>query len=391
MIDYFNISIRGTDFPAIGKPLHTLQPSGVQTASFTETVVRPDRAGPEFRVQVELRYGRLRLSGCPLTWLQGHNGMGTNDFPAVVQAVVPLVFATLQLAMPDAVRAALADGSYTVHEVHVAELHRMPHALIPLFCDHIRRHAPSALQATPLEDGKGIGVRLWPHSRDRRVILYDKHHYFRDGLIKHRHKLLGNLPRGSFERIGTGLAFDRMLAYLRAGIRIETRFQRYLAARGLNRGSAWTAETARHIHFDVLNSLPLDSLPGIAEQEALLSQTTQVDERRLLALWLDGRRVKDFFGSDAAYYRWCQRFASRFGIDLSAKPVPTGGVRWQEVIAPTAVLEIPDWAYANHFVFDPDAVGEGDGAPYLERAWLDPAAAIGWPQTANAKRKRQLR
>lgn len=372
MIDYVDIRIHGTDLPSLGKELLTTHPSGAQSRSFTEAVARPGKHAPDFRAEVELKTKSIRFYGCPLRWLQGHNGLGSNDLRALVAAAVPLVFATLQQPCPRFVFDALQSGDYEVREVHVAELHRMRHDLIEPLSDHIRRHAPKELQAVPLEEGKGIGVRLWPHSRDRRVLLYDKAHYFHDKLIKHKRTVLGELPRNTFERFGISAAFDIMLDdYLRQGIRAETRLGRYLKRHSLDRGHAWKADTARRLHLDVLASIPLADLPFPAEYEALLLKEIPIHERRLTALWMTGRKMRNFFDSNSDYYRWRKLFLNKYGLDLSAAPLSMAGVRWHDLMAPSAIIDTPEWALSAGFVFDPASAADGDGKTHLEKAWLN--------------------
>jgi hypothetical protein len=371
MIDFFNITFAGDDFGTIGKPLRVRQPSGEVSRSYTDLTVRAHVLAPMFKAQIEARASRIRFWGCPLAWLQGHNGMGSNELHPLVARSVALVFAHLHRPVPASIERSLEARDYRVHELHVAEMHRMPHLQIPRLCDSIRRHAPSELQAVPLEDGKGIGVRLWPHSRDRRVILYDKYHYFMDGLIKHKKKLLGKLPAGSFERLGPSLDFGRMLdEHLKQGIRIETRHQRNLKRLGLDKGSAWKPETARALHHQVLDTVPLGDVPELAAAESLLADANQ-DDHRLLALWLDGRDVRSFFDVSASYYRWRKHALSRFSVDVSRAPIACGDCQWAQLISAASVIDMPAWAIESAFVFDQaHQADRGGPAPLAERAWL---------------------
>ena|GEM_PF-892570 len=373
MIDFFNVTFDGDDFGVIGKPVRVRQAEGQVSQSYTDVTVRADTLAPMFKVQIEARASRIRLWGSPLAWLQGHNGMGSNELHPLVARSVALVFAQLHRPVPASIERSLAVRDYRVHELHVAEMHRMPHPQIAKLCDNIRRHAPSDLQAVPLEIGKGIGTRLWPHSRDRCVILYDKHQYFMDGLIKHKKKLLGRLPAGSFERLGPSLDFSRMLdEHLKLGIRIETRHQRNLKRLGLDKGSAWKPDTARTLHHQVLDTVPLADMPALAASESLLAGANQ-DDRRLLALWLDGRDVRIFFDVAASYYRWRKLALSRFGVDVSRAPIACDDCRWTQLISATSVVDTPAWAIDSSFVFQPGQRNQDQDhhQPFLaERAWL---------------------
>ncbi len=353
MIDFIDIRFHGTDFGDIGKKLSTLQRGGYVTQSSTAEVVGAGRGAPFLNIKINRKNKELRIWGCPAKWLQCHNGIGSNDLHSVVASAVALVFAHLQRSVPASVQQTLDERSYGIAEVHVAELHRMPHALISAFCANIRRFAPDHLQATALEEGKGIGVRLSPRSRERQILMYDKHHYFRDGSIRHRQMLLGHLDVQSFERLGPALYFDRLMdEHLNQGIRVETRHLRNLKPRGLHIGSAWTPITARDLHLDVLADIHLSDLPPVAEAEALLSQCSQ-DDRRLIALWLDGRNVRDFFDAESTYYRWRKRVLRQFSIDVSSRPVPCTEVQWSSLIAPSSLIETPDWAIDSPLFYEP--------------------------------------
>jgi hypothetical protein len=65
MIDYFNITIDGDDFPEIGKKVVVRQPSGVKTKSFTEVKVSAGKYAPHFNVRVETNGQRIRFHGSP--------------------------------------------------------------------------------------------------------------------------------------------------------------------------------------------------------------------------------------------------------------------------------------------------------------------------------------
>lgn len=383
MIDYFNVSVDGDDFPTIGKEFRTKQPGGARTKSFTEVVVRAASGAPEFRARVETREKRMRFWGSPAAWLQGHNGMGSNDFQPLVKASILLVFETLRLDCPVSVMEAISTGEYDVDEVHVAEQYRMPHQLVRPLSDNIRRYGDSSLQSVPID--KGIGIRLWPNSRDRHVLIYDKYHYFIDKFWSHRKKLLGNMSL-NIDRFGTEAAFEKMLdEVLEQGIRIETRAKLMLNSKTnrLNRGSHWMPETARELHRKVLESIPLADLPPIHIQEQLLATAT-ADHKMLIALWLTGRDMRQFFKSDATYYRRRNELIKQYGLDMSIPPMPECGIRWADVIAPSAIIEVPEWAKECGFVYEPERWSGWKNPTQNHRAWLRPEPEIRFGKAKNA-------
>jgi hypothetical protein len=371
MIDYFDITFKGEDFPEIGKSVQTLQPSGTGTQSFTEVNVRDATGAPHFKTQIETKAKRMRFWGSPAQWLQAHNGMGSNDFQAVVKASIPLVFKTLKKVIPASIQAALETGDYEVHESHVAEQYRMPHALIGPLCDNIRRFADASMEAVPLV--KGIGIRLWPHSRSRQVLMYDKHHYFMDKLLKHKRMLMGNMPQ-DLARIGVGMDFDRMMSeFLAQGIRIETRFKRYLNNKDmpLNRGALWLPNTARELHSRMVSEIPLYDMLSTSREEVLLNDAT-IEQQTLIALWLAGHDVQRFCGSPATYFRRRADVLKTHGIDLSIPPMPDSGIAWSDLIATGSIIEPPAWAIESGFLHEPKQWIGWQHPTQNERAWLHP-------------------
>jgi hypothetical protein len=378
MIDYFNITAPCDDFPEIGKAVRITHDSGAKTKSFTPVKVCIDTDAPVFEARYEPSKKRVRFSGSPGQFIQCQNGMGSNDFQAIVPKTVALVCETLKISCPTSVRKAIADGNYYVHKVDVAEHYRLDHRDIGALCDDIRRSAPTELQATPLAEG--IGIRLYPNSRDRTVLLYDKYNYFQDHSRKHRIRLLGNMPR-DFDRIGTSILFDKMMEeYLAKSVRIETRFSRSLRskARPLNRGHLWTKDSALELHTALLQSIPITSTFAIDERDKLLASVKDGDTRRLLTLWFGGNRMQTFFDSPATYFRARKRVLKQFGIDLSVAPVSTSSINWKQLIDPSNILPLPDWALEYRFVFEPSMADGLLDATQYERAWLRPVATTAW-------------
>lgn len=370
MIDYFNITIDGDDFPEIGKKVVVRQPSGIKTKSFTEVKVIAGKYAPHFNVRVETNGKRMRFHGSPAQWLQGHNGMGSNDFRGLVKKTVRLTFETLEMDCPASISEAIISGGYAVDQVHVAEHYAMPASLIAKLCDDIRRYGVASLKATPISPG--IGVRLWPGSRDREVLIYDKQNYFLDKHLRHKYKLLGQMPM-SFERIGTGLYFDQMMdQYLAHGVRIETRHKRDLKNKNLSldKGVAWSHDVARALHIKTVNGIQLQDLPPLDMREQII-QKADSKNRALIALWLDGRDPKTFCSSPATYYRHRKDILEKYGIDLSVPALMVDGISWKLLTDPANIMEPPEWALESGFVYEPKRWNGFVDATQYERAWLN--------------------
>ncbi len=370
MIDYTDITITGSDLPILGKTVQTTHASAVKSTSFTPSKIHVSKHAPSFEVRIEDQGKKIRFSGCPLKLIQCHNGLGINELHPLVSKSIELCFKSLNMKMPSSVKQALEDRTYLVHEVHVAEHYKMPTATIASFCDNMRRHAPQELGITPLQ--KGVGIRIWPNSRDRQIIVYDKQYQLRNDLLKHKLCVLGELEKKSIDRIGTGIQFDRLLRYLGDSIRIETRFKRGLKSKGLNIGSSWNSETAATIHRQALNSVSMTDMPSMDTFAALLEVLENQDDRRLLMLWSHGESLQTMFNAPATYFRFRKRIHKSYGIDVSRTPsTSTNGVNWTTLIASTNRLNTPDWAIEDGFVYAPSMQTDLDGRTQYEKSWLD--------------------
>lgn len=296
--------------------------------------------------------------------------MGSNDFRGLVKKTIRLAFETLEMDCPASVSKAIISGNYAVDEVHIAEHYAMPASLIAKLCNDIRRYGAASLKATPISPG--IGVRLWPGSRDREVLIYDKQNYFMDKLLRHKHKLLGKMPV-NFERIGTGLYFDQMMdQYLAHGVRIETRHKRNLKNKEspLSQGVAWSPDVARALHVKTVNGIPLQDLPPLDIREQIIKKADS-KKRALIALWLGGRDPKTFCSSPATYYRHRKDILEEYGIDLSVPALMVDGISWKSLTDPANIKEPPEWALESGFVYEPKRwTGFADATQY-ERAWLN--------------------
>lgn len=373
MSDYFHISVpvKSTkSLPKIGKVLAVTHRDNVTSNSRTEYKVQAAKHAPAFYMRVITKKKRLEIYGCPAVFLQGHNAAGSNDLRAVVEAIVPLLFASIRQKMSDEVRTCIVNGTYRVHRVDISELHRMPHGAIERFCDHIRRHACSSLQAVPLESNKGIGIRLWPDSRHRRLVIYDKREYFRNRLELHKTRLYGPPGERNSEQVQLREQFKLMKRHVSQGIRIETKFGYALKSLGLTEGRNWTPETARRIHLDALQKIPLTDLPPISSAAALLDTITDLKLRAYVALWLHGEKVSKFCTSRSTYGRYKKMALENFGIDFARAPLSDEAVSWTKLIDASSIIETPAWALESGFVFSADTARRKPRSTHYERVWL---------------------
>ena len=365
MIDYIKMELEG-EFPPLGKPRTVMHESGVVTEGFTSDRYYLFGNGADFELRLNPSRDLLTLGFCPPKILQGHNGLGSNDLVGVVRHAVPRILKSLGIKVDSSMKGRLKCGDYRLTEVHINELHAMPHAAIPALVHGIRRYGPDSLQAVPIE--KGIGVRLWPNSDARQVLIYDKVTYFLDKPGKHFEVLHAGVEQETFAWFGLNFDFDDLLAYLRQGVRIEVKLKRpflkrvhELELRGgervktsLDRGGHWTAEIARAVRRAVLRSVPLGDRVLTTVIDTAIGESLPVDAT-LLALWHGGRDPKEFNVPASTYYRRRMAILEKYGLDISKPWVKLpDGLTWTQLIDDSAVIErAPKWARGSGFFFNP--------------------------------------
>ena len=348
MIDLVKLEIEG-DFPPLGKCLRVTHRVDVVSESFTADRYWLYGEGADFEAQIKDERKSLWLTFCPLKILQGHNGIGSNNLRKLVMYSVLEICNHLNIPITPELEKKLCEGDYRLREVHVTELHKMPHALIPAFCQSIRGNAPDDLHAVPLD--RGIGVRLWPNSRYRQVLIYDKVHYFMDKTWKHREVLVAGAS--NWTKASLQMRFDQLLDYLKQGIRIECRLKSaYLCRNKLDRGSAWTKQIARQEYIKMLSTIPLSDVPPVEGIEKIITELSG-PEKALVLLWKDGRDPKKFASSKAAYYRLCKSIKEKSGIDIK-RPCSNfpSGVSWPELIKPESIVPNPSFSRHSAIYFD---------------------------------------
>ena len=352
MIDWVTMRLPGS-FPNVGKLLRVLQPAGYETRTFTSEKSNLYTVGAEYTLQQgrSQTHEYLELKFCPPKILQGHNGLGSNDLRGLVKHVIPTIFEDRGLTLTKELKQTLRNADYELQEVHVTELLSMPHELIPALCAGIRRHAPDSLQATPLE--KGIGVRLWPHSRDRKVLIYDKVQYFKDKPEKHLNLLLAGVARQSMTSIGMAWDFEKLKSYLGQGVRVECKLLGpYLRRNGLTKGSAWTRRVAREHYLAVLQAIPLEDIPFIDVIDGAIS-TAPMHLKPALALWKHRCDVGQFY-TRSSFLRHCQDLKNLYGFDVARPFMPLPHpLDWTELISARNIVRPPEWANESLFRFRP--------------------------------------
>lgn len=367
MIDFIHIVLPYPEqHPRPGKPVTVTHPSGKVTSSHTERVLAFGKRGPRMTVQVKGE--EMHVYGSPLLWLQGHNGMGSNDLLALVKETVPLVFRALGTAMPGVVREALSTGCIPLKKADIAELHQVPREHVPSLIEALRISAPASAKATPLPEG--VGVHLWPKSRSKSVMIYSKHAYYWDRSLDHARGFLGG--QQGWAAAGSMVSYRRMVdEYLTDGIRIELRLRRALQTHALGSCHHWSPTAAREVYLAALGLMPFTELPGEPEIDAAIARLKdRAAAAGLVALWRNGHRLQDF-GPETSVRREIDIVRQRTGLNLRVAPIASSMASWAELVNVESIVPTPQWAIESGFVYWP-----GPGRPSrLERVFLQGGTA----------------
>jgi len=363
MIDFVEIELDGA-FPALGKSVRVKQPSGHTTRGFTRDRYYLYGNGADFVARLSPAQDRLVLAFCPPKVLQGHNGIGSNDLRGVVRHAVRVILESLGIRVDRVLNEQLRAGDYRLNKVDINELHEMPHAAIAALVQAIRRRAPDEVQATPLE--RGIGVRLWPNSDSRQVLIYDKVTELLDRHARHDEVLYAGVDPGTFSYYGLSMDASALLEHLRQGVRIEVRLRRSYLVRAqrlalsdgtvvdsrLDRGEYWSHDTASVVRREILRSVPMSDEPLLSQVELAIAESRATD-RTLLVFWHAGRDARALgVVPEATYYRRRRVLLDRYGLDISRPWIDTSiGVSWSGLIDDTSVIPPPRWARSGTFYF----------------------------------------
>jgi hypothetical protein len=349
MIDFIALTLTGT-FPAIGKKVSVSHRPNNIGKSYTRDRYRLFENGADFVAQVSGTLNSLRLEFCPAKVLQGHNGIGSNDLRSVVIYSVRLILDRLKVKRTQDIENNLKHGDYVLHEVHIAELHRMPHSMIGTMCDHIRKFAPAELQVTPIHPG--VGIRLWPNSRSRQVLIYDKYHHFMDKTFKHKKILLAGTH--DWTKMGLSFHFENLLEYLRKGVRIECRLKsQYLRSHKLNMGKNWSEERGRNEYLTMLADIPLSGICPRFDVNAILKKLS-APQKIVFSVWLAGCDPHIVCSSKASFFRHRKVILQKIGYDVSRPGISLPeGITWSNLVSIKSIVDPPRWSKHSMLFFEP--------------------------------------
>lgn len=282
--------------------------------------------------------GRIKISGNPLKFLQGHNLFGSDNLRGLVLATMLKLCAVLNLPIDSADLNQWQGGADELLRVDIAYMYSL----------RSRKDVRAWLRAAEMQSksrhGRPItrgGTVYWgKHSRRWAMKGYGK----ADEITSQKSHRLPDLP---FR--------DKLLDYAEDKLRIELVLRAMQLADNppLRTAAGWIPETPARVHAEYLGSIDMSNQFSLTE-EALADLPP-----RLIAvykLWKAGEDLRALYPKNT-FYRYRRQLLS-YGIDIALiQPNDFKNVvPLVHALRPQAVAAVPDWAIGTSLYFDPDAL-----------------------------------
>lgn len=277
---------------------------------------------------------RLRISGNPAKWLQGHNLFGTNDlkllmyrfFDELYQILADDLFPTIeQLEM-------IKDGNYTLTRVDINESWELASQM------QVKAWIRSAGEKMHMPHrGKGV------FSGDTLYWGKGSKYWFMKCYSK------GDEIDGKKSNFPDQLRTPQMLEYANKSLRLELVLQsKFLRDKGLNVACNWLPETAKMLLIEHVQKLEMSN--NFMLQDEILHSLPSRMKMAYLA-WLYGEDLRTMLSKNT-FYKYRREF-KKYDIDIAL--VRDTEKDDDKVIPLIQVLEakpmgVPYWAYEQGLV-----------------------------------------
>ncbi|CAB3768616.1 phage/plasmid replication protein, II/X family [Paraburkholderia solisilvae] len=311
MIDFIDVTIHLQHTP-FGNERTKLIENSTSPATykrFSKKVVLQPGGSPIDACSVENGSG-INIRCCPLKPLQGHNVFGTNDVCMLASTIICGVLHKLRIPYTDNQKIAWQRGDFELSELHITHRYRLPEniTLKQLF-GHMLRN--TTLQFRPRWLEAGDGLRMEVSRSNAAWIFYDKALELdekRKRQFKHLCAVVGD---GDVDEV-----WERLRTRARNSIRAEVKLSdRYLQARNLDRGSAWTVETAKEIYRIEMERLRFGSVKPLEQLRSSIFGLTNDYLKRTVELWVRGADLVNLF-PESTLETHRTRIRKETGIDI---------------------------------------------------------------------------
>lgn len=293
----------------------------MRTAKHLSSHVRLAPAGAVVYV-TSLRNGTAIGIRCnPLKVLQGHNVFGANNLRVLAPEIIVRVLDHLNIAYAHDDVTKWVAGEFDIHAVDIT--HRYCLAENVTVCD-IRRHM---IRNMPIERyfpaalRRGDGVRFDASSTYAAWLIYDKRKEMKDKRT-HAFPVLAAVHGEQADDV-----WNLLTGTAKRSARVELKLEnKYLEQHSLNRGSAWTANTANEVYDRELAALRLEHHKPMSVLRDSIAAVTNTVHRRTLEMWARGCNLKSLF-SRASLDSHRKAIIKACGIDIdrdipAVEPLP---------------------------------------------------------------------
>ena len=323
-------------------------PFGEERIKFSKRSLRPTHQPLSMEIQLypdgeridvtSLNDGAsIRIRGCPLKALQGHNVFGSDDVRLLASSLICKVLDRLGITYTDEQRAAWMAGEFAIEAIAITHRFQLPHGVtVKQLCQHMLRHARAMFDCTWRCCAAGMAVDL---SNSGTAWLFgDKFHELKDA---ENAKLQ---PPAIIANDGDNL-LQRLRDEAEGKVYAQLQFtKKYLAKCGLDRGSAWTLESAREGFLHALWSFWVEDSESVERPVVSADDIAGLHLRRTLVLWAHGEQLeKLLLPSMLANHR--SKIRDAIGVDIM-RDVPTfETVSLEKIFSPRNMAqEFPGWA-----------------------------------------------
>ncbi|WP_322007975.1 phage/plasmid replication protein, II/X family [Paraburkholderia tropica] len=281
----------------------------------------------------------IRIRGCPLKPLQGHNVFGSHDVRLLAGTLICSVLDVLGIAYTEAQRAAWFAGEFDLAEIHITQRFGLPDGMEQKqFYRHILRNTSWEFRPACLE--QGTGIRLAKHQNGPAMVMYDKaQELSARGTRAFRH-LRAVVGEADAEKVWKGLTITGSTS-IRAELKVP---KEYLTRNRLTRGSAWTQSSVDTVYWEEMAKLRFESHVPLNTLRPVINQVHDRPLRHALELWTGGRELRTIYPpSSLAHIRSQVRQAT--GIDIATDvpmetALPVASILSRENLCPA----FPAWA-----------------------------------------------
>lgn len=281
-----------------------------------------------------LTESRIRISGNPSKWLQGHNLFGSNDLKALVaQCFLNLHEILCEDGFNPTIEQseAVENGEYTVSRVDINESWELASQM------QVKAWIRAAGEKMHLQHrGKGV------FSGD--TLYWGKGSKF--WFMKCYSK--GDEIKGKKSKFPDELKTPEMLDYADKSLRLELVLQsKFLRLSNMNIAKHWNSETATMLLRSAILKLEMSNNFVLADD---VLDTLPKRLRMYYALWVAGEDLRAMLSKNT-FYRY-RRELKKYDIDIALvrdKEAPTNVIPLIQVLE-TKPMGIPDWAFEKELV-----------------------------------------